>query len=327
MTFLELLEKLPVRRSTLAFLREAEKIPGFTWLEKLHGYIYARWCYFYIGVGTGQHPLTRLAAPLVWLMDKLYPLHPEKEGATPRFSWADSYHGKAVPLHEAVKLVQVGRDVEIRDLEHVIPYTRAKDIVLKNPDHIVVLDCPCRALRDNPCKPIDVCLIIGEPFASFIAEHHPDTSRWISPQEAVNILKAEDERGHVHHVFFKEAMLERYYAICNCCSCCCGAMQAQRNGVEMLCSSGFLAKVDAELCVGCGQCAKYCQFSALSVVDKTAFVNPDKCMGCGVCEGKCPKGALSLVRAPEKPEPLEIEKLMDKAMDDYSQKQSGLPLN
>ncbi|NJB68785.1 ferredoxin [Desulfobaculum xiamenense] len=312
MNFLDLLAKFPVRRSTLAFMREAERIPGYSWLEKLHGYVYGRWCYFYIGVGTGRHPLARLATPLVWIMDRLYPLHPDKQD-TPRFSWADSYHGKAVPLDDAVKLVQIGRDIEIHDLEKVIPYARARDIVLRNPDHIVALNCPCRSMAENPCLPLDVCLIIGEPFASFMREHHPDTSRWITPDEAVDILRAEDERGHVHHVFFKEAMLERFYAICNCCSCCCGAMQAQRNGIQMLCSSGFVAIIDEEQCVGCGLCAKNCQFDALTVVGKRAHVDTQACMGCGVCEGKCPRGAIRLERAENRPEPLEIEKLLNEA--------------
>jgi hypothetical protein len=26
--------------------------------------------------------------------------------------------------------------------------------------------------------------------------------------------------------YYKDAMLGRFYAICNCCACCCGAMQA-----------------------------------------------------------------------------------------------------
>ncbi|SKA65149.1 4Fe-4S dicluster domain-containing protein [Desulfobaculum bizertense] len=301
-----------VKPSTVAFLEEAEKLPHFGWLEKLHGYIYGRFCYFYIGVGIGKHPLTKLAAPLVWLMDKLYPLHPE-ETTSSHFSWADSYHGKAVPLDEAVKLIQVNRNIELHNLEHVLPYNNAKDIVLQHPDHIAVLDCPCRALREHPCLPMDVCLIIGEPFASFIREHHPDKSRWITAEEAVEILKAEDKRGHVHHVFFKEAMLERFYAICNCCSCCCGAMQAQRNGIEMLCSSGFIAQINTEECVGCGMCEKHCQFHAIQIIEKKAVVDTAKCMGCGVCQGQCAKQAISLARADGKPEPLEIEKLLEQA--------------
>lgn len=170
-----------------------------------------------------------------------------------------------------------------------------------------------RASRPNPCQPSDVCLIVGEPFASFIAEHHPRRSRWIAPEEAVEILRAEDERGHAHHAFFKDAMLGRFYAICNCCACCCGAMQAHRTGIPMLASSGYVSRVDAGLCVGCGLCADSCQFGALSVDDGTAAVDPIACMGCGVCVSKCAEGALSLVRDPDRGEPLEIRELIASA--------------
>ena len=36
----------------------------------------------------------------------------------------------------------------------------------------------------------------------------------------------------------QDAMLGRFYAICNCCSCCCGAMNAWNNGTPILPSSG-----------------------------------------------------------------------------------------
>lgn len=185
----------------------------------------------------------------------------------------------------------------------MIPYARARDIVPLNPDHIVALECPCRASRANPCQPLDVCLIIGEPFASFIIEHHPRRSRWITQQEAVDILRAEHDRGHVHHAFFKEAMLGRFYAICNCCSSCCGAMQAWNNGVPMLAPSGYVIKIDRSRCESCGTCVEFCQFSALRMDEAM-------CMGCGACISNCERGAHSLVRDPRKGVPLEIRKLI-----------------
>jgi len=105
-------------------------------------------------------------------------------------------------------------------------------------------------------------------------------------------------------------MLDRFYAICNCCECCCGAMQAQRNGVPMLASSGYVSQLDPDLCIGCGDCTPYCQFGVLELVEELNHVIYEKCMGCGVCVSKCQQGALSLVRDEAKGTPLEICSVM-----------------
>jgi Pyruvate/2-oxoacid:ferredoxin oxidoreductase delta subunit len=147
-----------------------------------------------------------------------------------------------------------------------------------------------------------------------VLEHHPRRARRITQEAAVAILKAEDERGHVHHAFFKDAMLGRFYAICNCCACCCGAMQAQRSGTPMLASSGYVSQVDEDLCIGCSDCVAYCQFNALEVADGVSRVIYEACMGCGVCTDKCGQGALSLVRDEAKGLPLEICSAMQEAV-------------
>jgi heterodisulfide reductase subunit A-like polyferredoxin len=113
--------------------------------------------------------------------------------------------------------------------------------------------------------------------------------------------------------YHKDAMLGRFYAICNCCSCCCGAMQAQRNGTPMIASSGYVAVVDEVLCAGCGECADVCQFAAISVDDGFAHIDAAACMGCGVCVAHCPQEAIELVREPAKDEPLEIQRLIAQA--------------
>jgi Pyruvate/2-oxoacid:ferredoxin oxidoreductase delta subunit len=108
--------------------------------------------------------------------------------------------------------------------------------------------------------------------------------------------------------YYKDAMLGRFYAICNYCSCCCGAMRAHQHGTPMLASSGYVAAVDAELCAACGLCADECPFAALAVDDEQAHVDWEACMGRGVCSSKCPQEAISLLRDPAKGEPLEIQK-------------------
>lgn len=302
-----------VSPSTRAFLKEARRVPGFSILDFIHGYIYARWPYLYIGVGTGEHPLSGALRLVASLFSKLFSTRPNLEDEQSTF--ADTYHGKVVTLEAARQLVTVNEDIQLLDLEQVIPYALARDIILRNPDHIAVLECPCRASRPNPCLPLDVCLVVGEPFASFVIEHHPHRARWITPEEAVEILESEHSRGHVHHAFFKDAMFGRFYAICNCCSCCCGARQAMRNGTPMLASSGYMSHVAVDLCIGCASCTEACPFGALMLDGEVVEVDQALCMGCGVCVSVCNEGALSLVRNYKAGEPLEIHNLMAQAAD------------
>ncbi len=298
--------------STRQFVEEW-RTTGGSLMELLHGYAYLRWTYLYIDVARGDHRLSNLLEPLGrWIEKRAVERAGEASGngEGSRFSWGDTYHGKVVPLEAATQLIRVDRDIALECPERVIPYPVARDIILKNPDHIVVLDCPCRASRKEPCAPLDVCLIVGEPFASFAQEHHPGRSRRITRDEAEQILKEEDERGHVHHAFFKDAMLGRFYAICNCFKCCCGAMQSHQHGSNMLASSGYVAEVDESMCEVCGDCNDYCQFDALSTQDLHTNVDGARCMGCGICVSKCAYGAISLVRDPSKGDPLEVMDLL-----------------
>ena len=292
----------------VSYWKEVNQLKGYPLREKIHGYIYLRWPYLYIGTGIGSTWIAKLWLWFSHLFSRFAP--PPAPPDPDQITFADTYHGKVVPLQTAREIVTVHRDIAVPDLEQVIPYHLARAFILRQPDHIAVLECPCRANREHPCLPMDVCLIVGEPFTSFVLQHHPDKSRAITPNEAVAILEAEDQRGHVHHAFFKEAVMERFYAICNCCSCCCGAMQAHFNGTPMLASSGYLSQVDEDLCIGCSDCAEFCQFSALEVLEGVNHVNTDRCMGCGVCVSHCQQGALSLVLAPEKGIPLEMDRIL-----------------
>ncbi len=305
-----------IQPSTMAFFNEAGKTKNFSTFDKVHGYFYARFLYIYISIGTGQHKLNRLINPIITfcsyiptVFQKLFHV----KSTNKQITFADTYHGKVLPLTSVKQLVSVHENIRLDNLETIIPYLLAKDIILNHPDHLVVMDCPCRSSRKNPCLPLDVCMVVGEPFASFVLEHHPQKSRGISQKEALQILEDEDDRGHVHHAFFKDAMLGRFYAICNCCSCCCGAIQAHEHGTPMLAASGFLAVVDRDICIDCGVCNSYCQFHALSLVDGINTVNAELCMGCGICISKCDLQGLSLTLNPLKGIPLDIDQLMKEA--------------
>jgi len=74
----------------------------------------------------------------------------------------------------------------------------------------------------------------------------------------------------------------------------------------MLASSGYVAHVDADLCVGCGDCVETCQFGALSLVEEIATVEYELCMGCGVCVSRCANDAHRLVADPAKGVPFSV---------------------
>jgi ferredoxin len=306
-----------INHSTKRFIGEARRTEGYSLFDLLHGYVYARWPYLYIGIGTGEHPLAKKIKPILNGLGAILQYTPSRDQnlissskSNNKPSFADTYHGKVIPLESAKQLVTVEEEINLPELEHVIPYKKARDIVLQNPDHIIALKCPCRSSRPEPCLPLEVCLIVGEPFASFVLEHHHGKASSISSVEAIDILQQENARGHVHHAFFKDAMLGRFYAICNCCSCCCGAMQAHQNGTPMLASSGYIAAVDENVCIGCGTCEENCQFGAVNILSNMAVVDVEACMGCGVCIDKCEQQALSLNREPTKGEPLNLIELI-----------------
>lgn len=302
------------KQATQKFFQEAAKQKHMTRLDALHGYVYGRWTYTYIGMGIAEKAWARrlraVIAPMVKLVGAFRPSEQKN------LSMADGYHGKVVPIEKVTQLVQIKQDIEIKDLEHVIPYPVARDIVLQNPERIVVLDCPCRNSRLEPCLPMDVCLIVGEPFASFVLSHHPNRSRLISSSEAESILQAEHERGHVHHAFFKDAMMGRFYAICNCCSCCCGAMNSHRNGSPMLASSGYVAVVDQDLCIVCETCVEHCPFDALLLQEASIYVDISRCMGCGVCVDQCDTEAIGLKRDGSLPAPLDMADLVEQYLNE-----------
>lgn len=47
-------------------------------------------------------------------------------------------------------------------------------------------------------------------------------------------------------------------------------------------------------CIGFGDCAKVCQYGAISIKDGVAKIDPKKCVGCSKCVKTCPKNLITL---------------------------------
>ena len=278
----------PMRRSTWSFL-SAGGARRFFNLKALHAYIYGRWPNRYIRF-------------LLWGLRHIPEGSPERP--------SDDYHSKVLTHDHAEAIINLDHDIPLTDLEQIIPFKMARNLVLNGPPDVAVFECPCRHARPDPCQPIQVCMAIGQPFADFIIDHHPGTSRRLTQSEALELLSEEHERGHMHTAWFKDVMLNRMYAICNCCKCCCVGLEAMvKHGVRTITSSGYVAQVDEAVCVGCGTCVEACPFNALSLGEGTAALDWDKCMGCEVCVSQCPNDAVSLARDERKGAPLDVRML------------------
>ena len=275
----------PVYRST--FIRRG----GTSMVKKifhlLHAYIYGRWTRHYIRV----------------LRDLVIP----RLSQNAKKKLAEGFHAKVLTHDNAKAIITINQDIPKRDLEQIIPYSTARTLVLKAPTEIVVYECSCRRTRENHCQPTQVCLMIGRSIGDFIRKYNPTRSRQISQTEALDLLEAEHARGHVHSAWFKDAIGGRFYAICNCCKCCCFGIQAMMNqGVPIVASSGYVSRINESSCSSCAACQNACPFKAIEMNGRAAQVKWESCMGCGVCSGQCPQAAISLVRDERKGVPLDV---------------------
>ncbi|MDF1515356.1 MAG: 4Fe-4S binding protein, partial [Anaerolineae bacterium] len=155
-------------------------------------------------------------------------------------------------------------------------------------------------------RPQETCLIFGLGVDFY---EHNGLGRRIDTAEALDILVMANESGLV----LQPGNSRTPGNICACCGCCCGVLRTLNTyprPVEMVISP-FIARVDAEDCVGCGVCVDRCQMRAVSVIDGKAVVDYDRCIGCGLCVSTCPAGAMSLERKPESEQPYVPKGMID----------------
>jgi hypothetical protein len=84
--------------------------------------------------------------------------------------------------------------------------------------------CDCRRVFGNCDNPISTELLLG-PTRHILMEGMPHDSREISADEAKEILRDCHRRGLIHTIIRCRG---DFYAICNCCNCCCVPLRLSR---------------------------------------------------------------------------------------------------
>jgi ferredoxin len=185
---------------------------------------------------------------------------------------------------------------------HVLDYERASQVV-ETASHIGIGTCYCRHKLSHfgrNCEaPMEICMTFNSAAGSLIKH---GIARRVDKAECRDLLAQARDRKLVQ---FGENVRERVSFICNCCGCCCEAMLAAKRFaiLQPVSTTNFLPSIAGDKCSGCMKCADVCPVEAMGMVSagdprhhkrKKAKVNEEICLGCGVCERVCAKQAIAL---------------------------------
>ena len=153
---------------------------------------------------------------------------------------------------------------------HILDYERATHII-EEADFIGVGTCFCRHKNFHlgiPCKlnaPMETCLTFGN-VARSLAEHGGYT-RPIDKAEAKEILEMSYSYNLVQ---MGENVREHPAFMCNCCGCCCEALEAVRrfSPMQPIATTNYIPKINYDDCVSCGKCEKVCPILAISMQEE-----------------------------------------------------------
>ena len=135
---------------------------------------------------------------------------------------------------------------------------------------ISVGPCSCRRARrlmGEGCGHLeeDMCMYLNDNAVNY---SETGAHRLITKEEAYEILKRAEDNGLVHELNVTPGY-DDSTAICNCCSCSCFALRiASYFRAPDAIRTNYIAQVDKDKCVACGQCVENCQLNAVKLGQK-----------------------------------------------------------
>ena len=190
-----------------------------------------------------------------------------------------------LPLEKVTKMVPIGGGgigMHVIPVEKAIP-TEQKSESIEHLSHWIekydgqfaVGACSCRRMRrimGDGCGHLeeDMCIGVGDT-AEYLVE--TGKGRPITKAEVFEILQRAEDNGLVHQITNIDGE-DKIFAICNCCVCSCNALKtSQLFNTPNMSRSNYIAKVDKEKCVACGQCVENCPAAAVSLGQKLCTKN------------------------------------------------------
>lgn len=157
--------------------------------------------------------------------------------------------------------------------------------------------CMCRFMsrgeKECCCINFGVMSEIIEKLPRFI----PEKEKFhLTREEAIARFKEHNKKGYIGTIWYGP-----YPYINNLCSCstpeCAGIRPRQDFGIKSLFKAEYVARIDPDLCEGCGACQLRCHFQALNLnlLEKRMEVTQNACYGCGLCLYSCQFQAIHLV--------------------------------
>ena len=148
--------------------------------------------------------------------------------------------------------------------------------LIENATAISVGPCSCRRSRrlmGEGCGHLeeDMCMYLNDNAINY---SKTGAHRLITKEEAYEVLRRAEDNGLVHEIN-QTPGFEEASAICNCCGCSCYALRiAEMFRSKNAIRSNYVARVDKEKCVACGQCVENCQTNAIRLGQKNCTTNP-----------------------------------------------------
>jgi ferredoxin len=195
-----------------------------------------------------------------------------------------------------MKKVHFGQVVPIEDIEKIFDFTNT----------IVRVSCICRktslgrekrycygiALKPDGGKLFEIFNAVEKDYAGGVNDNRYEM---LTKEEALAAFRSYESEGLCHTVWtFHTPFIG---GICNCDRVDCMAMRSTlTHAVPVMFRAEYVAGVDADLCTGCRQCMRVCQFGALSysASSEKTFVDQHWCYGCGICRSACKTNAIRL---------------------------------